>query len=43
MEGVGERAQCMLSEEASRGRTVEGQDDETKEEATIDRMAKRYL
>ncbi len=40
-EDIGERMGCMLSAEASRDRTAEGRDDETEEEATIDRLAKK--
>jgi hypothetical protein len=33
---------CMLNEEASRSRTVEGQDDQVEEKPTIDGLAKKY-
>jgi hypothetical protein len=34
--------ECMLSTEASGDRTVDGHDDQTEEEATIDGLGKKY-
>ncbi len=43
MEDIGKIVGHMLIAETSRNRTVEGQDNQVKEESTIDRLAKKYL
>ncbi len=43
MEDVGEKVGRMQSAEASRSRTVEGQDDQGEEETTIKGLSKKYL
>jgi hypothetical protein len=42
MEDMGEKVGMMLSAEASRNRTVEGQDDQGEEVTTIEGLAKKY-
>jgi hypothetical protein len=42
MEDVGNKLGRMLNAEASRNRTMKGQDDQVEEEATIDGLAKKY-
>jgi hypothetical protein len=43
MEEVGKKVGRMLNAEALSNRTVEGQDDQVEEEATINGLAKKYL
>jgi hypothetical protein len=42
MEDVGEKVGRMLTAEASRSWTVEGQDDQGQEETTIEGLSRKY-
>jgi hypothetical protein len=41
-EDVSDKVAWMIHAEASRNRTVKGQDDQVEEETTINRLAKKY-